>query len=811
MNPLLTAALDYASYGWRVVPLHSVTDGVCSCGRQCAKSAGKHPRLSKWAEIATTDQAILNEWWRQWPGGNVGVALGVSSGIVAVDIDTEDGSKLLLAMAGGHPPETLEYTTGNGSRLLFKIPDGSFVKAHPPKTRVLEIDGSEAIRLQSDGGQCVMPPSSHYSGRSYQWVQGRGPGDCELATMPEWLIAEMCMPDQPDWSSSSQRATNELLPGADYNKRGTWDDVLQPHGWKRGGSCGEKQYWTRPGKSGGVSATVGHYRATDGTPALFVFTGNAAPLKAMKCYDRFGAYTALNHGGSFGEAAKALAAKGFGEQRGHPNKTNGSSSTTASRAATAAASESANSQVVWAKPLPLTSNAGVPSAFPIETLPLWIAQYAKSVAKITNVPLDYPATYILAMAAGAIGSTLCLELTPTWRELPNLYAAVIAPKSSGKSPALKAVQHPLRKIQAQRFHNSIDKDSGVVPLYTTNTTVEGLVPQLKKHNRGMLVIADELSGWIGAFDQYKPSGTGSDRQFWLTNWSGGDHAVLRKNPEAPCVYISDPCVSIVGGIQPSVLSEIAKGRDDGLIERFLLAYPDPLPPGNISRAQYDASDEWNKTIELLADRRMPYDVNIQKPMVVHLSDKAQQRFDDWHDQTAEYCRAHEKLTGYRQKLNSYAGRLALILHAIEHLEGNTVGEDLNGSTMESAIVLTKHYLTHAERVFGERTTNPGLDKARVIHNWLINNPGITEFTRRQAHHATCKHWTSSSDLAEPLRLLVDYGYLQIAPTQRRDSVRYAVSPVIGNPSVEQSLPTIEQLLTNCRPSVAQVSPVGIAT
>ena len=55
---LLAAALDYARRGWRVLPLHDVTAGVCSCrdGEAC-RTPGKHPRLAKWQHVASTTPA----------------------------------------------------------------------------------------------------------------------------------------------------------------------------------------------------------------------------------------------------------------------------------------------------------------------------------------------------------------------------------------------------------------------------------------------------------------------------------------------------------------------------------------------------------------------------------------------------------------------------------------------------------------------------------------------------------------------------------------------------------------------------------
>lgn len=53
-----------------------------------------------------------------------------------------------------------------------------------------------------------------------------------------------------------------------------------------------------------------------------------------------------------------------------------------------------------------------------------------------------------------------------------------------------------------------------------------------------------------------------------------------------------PFVGLTGSIQPGVLSELKNYREDGLLDRFLFAYPDPMP----SRWSDDEISEGNETI-----------------------------------------------------------------------------------------------------------------------------------------------------------------------------------------------------------------------
>lgn len=102
-------------------------------------------------------------------------------------------------------------------------------------------------------------------------------------------------------------------PGDEFNRTASWQDILLPYGWQWIRKQGDSWYLRRPGKmSGGHSATL-----KDSTDRLWVFSEEAQPFEAFKLYDKFGAYAALEHGGDFAAAARALGARGYGKQPSH--------------------------------------------------------------------------------------------------------------------------------------------------------------------------------------------------------------------------------------------------------------------------------------------------------------------------------------------------------------------------------------------------------------------------------------------------------------------------------------------------------------
>jgi len=189
-NKLFKAALIYAQkFGWNVLPLHSVENGVCTCGKVDCQSPGKHPLTKNGVKDATRDLTTIGKWWRQWPWANVAIAAGAASGFFVLDVDGETGAESLrdLEEAHGHLPATVEAITGSGGRhILFK---------HTGQMVVNKVALVPGLDIRGDGGYIVVAPSLHSSGRLYVWELASRPGEVPLADVPGWLL-QMIQPGE---------------------------------------------------------------------------------------------------------------------------------------------------------------------------------------------------------------------------------------------------------------------------------------------------------------------------------------------------------------------------------------------------------------------------------------------------------------------------------------------------------------------------------------------------------------------------------------------------------------------------------------
>ena len=153
---MLAAALDYAtSHGWCVLPLHDVTAGVCSCReREACKTPGKHPRISKWQLVASSNPDLIAGWWAGWPTANVGILTGRRSNLVVLDVDPRHGGdKKLQALIAEHEPLPTPSSP--------KPEEEAGITTSPahPETGPSTARDRPGLELKADGTFVVAPPS----------------------------------------------------------------------------------------------------------------------------------------------------------------------------------------------------------------------------------------------------------------------------------------------------------------------------------------------------------------------------------------------------------------------------------------------------------------------------------------------------------------------------------------------------------------------------------------------------------------------------------------------------------------------------
>ena len=208
----LDQALLYAKRGWGVFPVYQAASiGVCSCpkGTACS-SVGKHPRIQRGFKAATTDEAVVRDWWERWPNANIGIATGKGSLLVVIDVDPRNGGDESLCQLqetyGELSSRLIVETGGSGQHIYFSYPDQS--------VDLRSRDLTAGVQVKADGGYVVAPPSLHTSGEHYRWASA----DISAvfpSPMPDWLIALVAENSTKSGSSTS------IIKNIEYGARNT--------------------------------------------------------------------------------------------------------------------------------------------------------------------------------------------------------------------------------------------------------------------------------------------------------------------------------------------------------------------------------------------------------------------------------------------------------------------------------------------------------------------------------------------------------------------------------------------------------------
>lgn len=473
------------------------------------------------------------------------------------------------------------------------------------------------------------------------------------------------------------------------------------------------------------------------------------------------------------------------------------------------------------QPLPSSKPDVMP--FHYDLLPPAIGNFVKDTAERQQCPPDFIAVTALCGLAGVLGNKVCIypKQNDDWKIIPNLWGAVIGRPSAMKSPAMKAALKPLKAIE-DGFKESYEEDlidyetdkvvsklatkkaekeateaieknnrneaarliaesnasavelPAMQRLIVNDTTIEKLGELLAQNPHGLLVVRDELFGWLSRLmkEEYQ-----ADRAFYLECFDGDATYKVDRIMRGSMV-IEHCTLSLVGGIQPSKIAPLVRGAvsgqsDDGLIQRLqLVVWPDDSKTWKWLDRRPDADAQ--QAYEKLFSALLAY-----KPLIVghKFSLEAQQLFVEWMQELQLKAR-HEDTTpimeSYLLKLPKSVSALALIFELTSRVdvEGNIEENMLvNESAVAMALDWSDYLISHAERLFSSAKTRV-IDAAKLIIKRRGKLP--ENFKCRDIQSKGWSGLDSASCIYEVLDLLVSHNYLIECST--------ASSPQGGRPS-----------------------------
>jgi KaiC/GvpD/RAD55 family RecA-like ATPase len=319
MNKILKTALEFANEGISVVPV--ATDG------------SKRPGLASWKEFQSRQPSAeeLLAWFQTAEG--VGVICGSISGNLEM-LELEGRAvarKMHLDIAEIAKNSGLEHlwnklnsgyvetTPSGGLHWLYRI-DGEVPGNTKLARRPGENGGIDVLaETRGEGGFVIVAPtngSCHPSGGAWTMLIG-GPSSIATITREERDALHHLfsmfdeIPKAEYIAEEIKKSDGPLSPGDDYNRKVSWNQILEPLGWTKVYTTSSGvTAWRRPGKSEGVSATTNHA----GTDKFYCFTTSSV-FESETSYSKFAAYALIEHSGDFKAAARALRQLGYGESK----------------------------------------------------------------------------------------------------------------------------------------------------------------------------------------------------------------------------------------------------------------------------------------------------------------------------------------------------------------------------------------------------------------------------------------------------------------------------------------------------------------
>jgi hypothetical protein len=387
--------------------------------------------------------------------------------------------------------------------------------------------------------------------------------------------------------------------------------------------------------------------------------------------------------------------------------------------------------------------------FPVELLPEPLCSYVTQGSKAIDIDSAMVALPLLTGIAGIIGNSREIELKSGYVQPSVLWMGVIADSGEAKTPALEKALRRIREVDSanllrfreelgqyeidhkrwKKDHQQWERDKGggdppeeprrpvATQIIVSDITIEALGDVLVQNPRGLLLVVDELAGWIRGFDQYRPV-RGSDVEKWLSIHGAGPITVNRKGKDTS--HVPRAAVSVTGTIQPGVLENVFTQdlRANGLMARLLLAWP---PPRDRRWNDHDISEDCRRRLgllvkDILALRGEEQKEGWIKPRRLKLSPQARPEWEEFFNGLSDRRRrarenANEDLVAALAKLEGAAARLAIVIHEVRCATQDLTLEDpflVDDESLDRATRLAYWFGDEEERIY---TTLAGSQEA----------------------------------------------------------------------------------------------------
>lgn len=322
--------------------------------------------------------------------------------------------------------------------------------------------------------------------------------------------------------------------------------------------------------------------------------------------------------------------------------------------------------------------------FPLETLPEPLQAIIINKNQVEGWDVNSLSVALVSAMASTIGSNV--TLVDRWESKPILWVAIIGENGTMKTPIINfSYQYLIKKDKESMLEYSAEleefNEDKTLPkpkeknyIILTHTT-ESIIKKHKGNPKGLALLQDELSGWLNGFNKYTKGG--NDRDLALQMWNGNPMKTSLKNSDTE--YIANPCVNVIGGIQPSKLKLISnkESREEGFLQRFLLVRQYPTMH---LESEEEVSQDLIDSMLILFDKVFNYPVTQLK-----LSKEAKKVYLKWQHHWEPLTYQDELKRGIQRKLVTYLFRLCVVFDVMDQVATDVKREEVTPDTMEKVI------------------------------------------------------------------------------------------------------------------------------
>lgn len=543
---------------------------------------GKRPFLAEW-QLANHD---YDELTVKYPKCNIGLILGELSGVIAIDIDLIDQELIDRALAI-LPASEIRKRGQKGLTLFYRY-QGEL----PQK---LFFNGSTAIELLSTGNQTVLPPSIHPETKlPYKWDY-ESLLDCNAHDLPlldydkTWVRLQHLFGEK----KSSAKATFHDIKG-EFGR--------SPHGsYLRCQNVASRLIKAKTPIQDAIEELIKKDKELHGSIPFFedprfAHTGSIYS-RALKFYssmlDTF-----------------VTRQKNQGLDLEEPLK-----------------------EITPIKDL-IAEEYAVPSISK-DCMPDILWNYCFNQARANETSIDYVFMATLVSLIIPLGDKMAVKpkknSSYTWR--PKISVILVGNPSTRKSGALqiglapfkkslkmmkqlraaeideveekiKALRGLLKKMNKDLEKNPEEKEKikevmliekSIKRLMShpllkkwiiNNATIQSMMSSFQDHSGAYLQEWDEISGWLEFVEQKTQAGARAEF-LTLINQGMTDYSIDRKDKELSA-FVQYAHVNLVGTTQPHLIKPFLV-KEDGLIQRFQIVYPNFIKPDTMTDEKEDNS------------------------------------------------------------------------------------------------------------------------------------------------------------------------------------------------------------------------------